>query len=156
MGAFAPFEQTSEATYDAMFGLNMKGPFFVVQQMVPLMPPGSAVIFTTSAANVKGMPMLTAYAAAKAALRSLTRTLAAELAARGIRVNAVSPGPIDTPIVQKTGVPREVIEAQMIVTNPMKRWGTSEEIAKAVAFFAFDATYTTGAELPVDGGMSQL
>jgi len=159
LGRFVPFEGTSEATYDEMFAINTKGPFFVVQRLAPLMPPGSAVVLTTSIANVKGMPMLTAYGAAKAALRSLTRTLAAELLPRGIRVNAVSPGPIATPIIHKTGVPKEAVdqmEKQMAEASPMKRFGDAAEVAKAAAFLAFDATYTTGAELPVDGGMSQL
>lgn len=159
IGRFAPFEDTTERTYDEMLGINMKGPFFVVQRLLPLMPAGGSVVFTTSIANVKGMPSLGAYAAAKAALRSLTRTLAAELAPRGIRVNAISPGPIDTPIVHKTGMPQEVVDQihkQLAESNPMKRWGESEEIARAVAFLAFDATFTTGAELPVDGGASQL
>lgn len=103
--------------------------------------------------------MISAYGAAKAALRSLARTLAAELAPRGIRVNAVSPGPIATPILMKTGMPKEMAEhflQKMEESNPMKRMGQPEEVAKAVAFLAFDATFTTGAELPVDGGLTQL
>ena len=103
--------------------------------------------------------MISAYGAAKAALRSMARTLAAELLPRGIRVNAVSPGPIATPIAEKTGMTQEMIGhvmEQMRESNPMKRIGEPEEIARAVAFLAFDATYTTGAELPVDGGLSQL
>ena len=117
------------------------------------------MVFTTSIANVKGMPGNSAYGAAKAALRSMTRSLAAELMPRGIRVNAVSPGPIETPILGKMGMPKEaanqVYETVKEVV-PMKRIGQSEEIAKAVAFLAFDATYTTGAEIPVDGGWTQL
>ncbi|MGC2487464.1 MAG: SDR family oxidoreductase, partial [Candidatus Sulfotelmatobacter sp.] len=98
------------------------------------------------------------YGAAKAALRSFARTLAAELVPHEIRVNAVTPGPIDTPIIGKA-FPAEAasqIREKMTGMVPMKRWGTSEEIAKAVLFLAFDATFTTGAELPVDGGWSQL
>ena len=158
-GQFAPFENTTETIYDEMFNLNAKGPFFAVQKLAPLMNRGAAVVLTTSLANVKGMPNLAAYAAAKAALRSFARVLAAELLPRGIRVNAVSPGPIDTPIIGKAFPDKDVaaqVTGQMREANPMKRFGTSEEIAKAVLFLAFDATYTTGAELPVDGGWSQL
>lgn len=158
-GTFAPFEGTSEAAYDEMFNLNTKGPYFAAQKLAPLMPRGSAIVLTTSAANVKGIPMLSAYGAAKAALRSLARSLAEELLPRGIRVNAISPGPIDTPVMLKTGMSKEQIghfHKQMEEGNPMKRLGRPEEIAKAAVFLAFDATFTNGHELPVDGGMTQL
>src|SRR5579859_82049 len=120
--------------------------------------PGGSVVLTTSIANVKGMAGNATYGAAKAALRSFARTLAAEWIPHEIRVNAVTPGPIDTPIVEKAFPPDAVaqIREKMIGMVPMKRWGTSEEIAKAVLFLAFDATFTTGAEIPVDGGWSQL
>jgi NAD(P)-dependent dehydrogenase (short-subunit alcohol dehydrogenase family) len=158
-GRFIPFEAVTEEVYDEMLNLNAKGPYFIVQKLVPLMPEGSSVVFTTSMANVKGVPNLSAYGAAKAALRQITRSLAAELLPRGIRVNAVSPGPIYSPILQKVGMPKEAADQvylQMKESVPMKRIGQSEEVAKAVAFLAIDATYTTGAELPVDGGWSQL
>jgi len=158
-GLFALFEQTTETIYDEMFNLNAKGPFFAVQKLAPLMNRGSSVVLTTSIANVKGMPGLAAYGAAKAALRSFARVLAAELLPREIRVNAVTPGPIDTPILNKSIPDKNMaaeVNRQMREANPMKRFGTSEEVAKAVLFLAFDATYTTGAELPVDGGLSQL
>ena len=159
-GEFVPFEAVTEKVYDEMLNLNAKGPYFIVQKLVPLMPDGSSVVFTTSLANVKGMPVLSAYGAAKAALRALTRSLAAAFAPRGIRVNAVSPGPIEsTAILQKVGMPKEAADQvylQMTESVPMKRLGQPEEVAKAVAFLAIDATYTTGAELPVDGGWSQL
>jgi NAD(P)-dependent dehydrogenase (short-subunit alcohol dehydrogenase family) len=103
--------------------------------------------------------MIAAYGGAKAALRSFARTFAAELLPRGIRVNAVSPGPTDTPIIGKAFADKDMaaqLTGQMREASPMKRFGTSEEVAKAVLFLAFDATYTTGAELPVDGGWSQL
>lgn len=118
-----------------------------------------SVVFTTSIANVKGMASQIAYGAAKAALRSFAWTLAVELLPREIRVNAVTSGPIDTPIVGKVFTGKDEaaqMREKMKDMVPMKRWGTSEEIAKAVLFLAFDATFTTGAELPVDGGWSQL
>ena len=153
----APLESVTEAVYDEMFNLNAKGPFFAVQKLAPLINRGGAVVFTTSIANVKGMPGSATYGATKAALRSFARVLAAELLPREIRVNAVSPGPTDTPIIDKAFRDMAAqIREQMTGMVPMKRWGTSEEIAKAVLFLAFDATFTTGAELPVDGGWSQL
>jgi len=159
-GQFIPFEQVTEEVYDEMLNLNAKGPYFIVQKLVPLMPQGSSVVFTTSLANMKAVPALSAYGAAKAALRSMTRSLAGELSPRGIRVNAVNPGPIgETDILQKVGMPKEAkdqVYIQMAASVPMKRLGTPEEIAKAVAFLAVDATFTTGAEIPVDGGWSQL
>lgn len=159
-GHFVPFEQVTEAVYDEMLNLNAKGPYFIVQKLVPLMPEGSSVVFTTSIANAKAVPTLSAYGAAKAALRAMTRSIAAELLPRRIRVNAVTPGPIgETDILQKVGMPKEAkdqVYMQMAESVPMKRLGTPAEIAKAVAFLAIDATFTTGAEIPVDGGWSQL
>jgi NAD(P)-dependent dehydrogenase (short-subunit alcohol dehydrogenase family) len=153
----APLESLTEAIFDDMSNVNAKGPLFTVQKLAPLINRGGSIVFTTSIANVKGMSGQLAYGAAKAAMRSFTRTLAAELIPREIRVNAVSPGPTDTPIIEKSfpGMAAQIKE-QMKSMVPMKRWGTSEEIAKAVLFLAFDATFTTGAELPVDGGWSQL
>jgi NAD(P)-dependent dehydrogenase (short-subunit alcohol dehydrogenase family) len=159
-GHFVPFEQVTEAVYDEMLNLNAKGPYFIVQKMVPLMPEGSSVVFTTSIANVKAVPTLSVYGAAKAALRAMTRSIAAELLPRGIRVNAVTPGPIgSTAVMHQVGMPKEAqdqVYLQMAESAPMKRLGKPEEIAKAVAFLAIDATFTTGAEFPVDGGWSQL
>ncbi len=128
-------------------------------RLMPFINWGGSIVLATSVANVKGMPGNAAYGAAKAALRSFARTLAAELLPREIRVNAVTPGPIDTPIVGKVFKGKDEaaqIREKMIGMIPMKRWGTSDEIAKAILFLAFDATFTTGAELPVDGGWSQL
>ena len=155
----APLESITEAVYDEMFNLNAKGPLFAVQKLAPLINRGGSVVLTTSIANVKGMPGNATYGAAKAALRSFARTLATELVPRDIRVNAVTPGPIDTPILAKMFPDKDAaaqLREKMTGMIPMKRWGTSEEIAKAVLFLAFDATFTTGAELPVDGGWSQL
>jgi NAD(P)-dependent dehydrogenase (short-subunit alcohol dehydrogenase family) len=154
-----PLDNVTEAIYDEMFNLNSKGPFFAVQKLSPLINRGGAIVLTTSVANVKGLPGQSTYGAAKAALRSFARTLATELAPREIRVNAVTPGPIDTPILDKVFPDKNVVaqvREKTIGMIPMKRFGTSEEIAKAVLFLAFDATFTTGAELAVDGGWSQL
>ncbi len=154
-----PLGNVTEAIYDEMFNLNAKGPFFAVQKLAPLINQGGAVVLTTSVANVKGLPGQATYGAAKAALRSLARTLAFELLPREIRVNAVTPGPIDTPILGKVFPDKDVVaqvREKTIGMIPMKRFGTAEEIAKAVLFLGFDATFTTGMELPVDGGWSQL
>ena len=159
LGLFAPLANTTETTFDEMFNLNAKGPFFAVQKLSPLMNQGGAVVLTTSTANIKGMPLIAAYGGAKAAPRSFARTFAAELLPRGIRVNAVSPGPTETPIIGKAFPDKDVaaqLMGQMTEAIPMKRFGTAEEQAKAVLFLAFDATFTTGAEFPVDGGWSQL
>ncbi|MCO5972447.1 SDR family oxidoreductase [Actinoallomurus soli] len=153
-----PFESMTEEVYDELFAINAKGAYFTVQRLAPLLSEGSGVVLTTSVANVKGMPMVSAYAASKAALRSMTRGLARELLPRKIRVNAISPGPIDTGILDRS-LPKEAADqtkAQMTANNPMQRFGDPGEVAKAVVFLAFDATYTTGAELTVDGGVSQL
>ena len=155
---FEPFEQMSEQAYDELFAINTKGAYFTVQKLAPLLREGSGVVLTTSIANVKGLPLISAYAASKAALRSMTRGLARELLPRKVRVNAVSPGPIDTGILKKV-MPNEAAErtkAEMIANVPMQRFGDSSEIAAAVAFLAFDATFTTGVEFAVDGGASQL
>jgi NAD(P)-dependent dehydrogenase (short-subunit alcohol dehydrogenase family) len=155
----APVESITEAAYDEMFNLNAKGPIFAVQKLAPLINRGGAIVFTTSIVNIKGMPGNAAYAGAKAAVRSFARTLPTEMLPREIRVNAVSPGPIDTPIIGKMFSDKDAaaqLGEKMTAMTPMKRFGTSDEIAKAVLFLAFDATFTTGAELPVDGGWTQL
>ncbi|MBB6670405.1 SDR family oxidoreductase [Cohnella nanjingensis] len=155
---FAPFEAVTEDVYDELLTINAKGPYFTVQKLAPLLSEGSGVVLTTSVVNVLGIPMISAYAASKAALRSMTRSMARELLPRKIRVNAVSPGPIDTGILERS-MPKAAAEqtkAQMSQENPMLRVGDPLEVAKAVAFLAFDATYTTGAEFPVDGGGSQI
>ncbi|TQS44160.1 SDR family oxidoreductase [Cryptosporangium phraense] len=155
---FAPFEAVTEQAYDEVFAINAKGPYFTVQKLAPLLNPGSGVVLTTSVVNVVGYPMVSVYAATKAALRLMARSLGRELLPAGIRVNAVSPGPIDTGILDRN-LPPEVAaqtKAQMAADNPMGRFGRPDEIARAVLFLAFEATFTTGAELTVDGGASQL
>ncbi|WP_193046772.1 SDR family oxidoreductase [Mycolicibacterium baixiangningiae] len=151
-------DETSEAEYDKLFELNTKAPYFTLQKFVPLMPVGSAVVLTTSVSNTKGIATTSVYSATKAALRSMTRTFARELIDRGIRVNAVSPGPIDTGILERTmsaEAARQFLD-QIKAANPMQRFGEPEEVAKAIIFLGFDATYTTGTELLVDGGASDL
>ncbi len=156
--ASAPFGSTTEDMFDALFDINAKGPYFTVQALAPLLREGSGVVLTTSVVNVLGLDALSAYSASKAALRSMTRTLARELLPRGVRVNAVSPGPTDTGVLDRS-VPADVAETVKDgyrSTIPMRRLGTPEEVAAAVAYLAFGATFSTGAEFPVDGGASQL
>jgi len=157
---FAPFSETTESLFDENFSTNVKGAYFTIQKAIPHLNDGASIILNTSVAGIKGTPGTSAYSATKAALRSLARTSAAELAGRGIRVNAVAPGPIVTPIFGRTGLPQEAIDD--FIKNvggsvPMKRLGQSEEVAGAVAFLASsDASYITGEELHVDGGMGQI
>jgi NAD(P)-dependent dehydrogenase (short-subunit alcohol dehydrogenase family) len=156
---FAPLEAVTEQLYDEMLDINTKGAFFTVQRLVPFIREGGSIVFNTSVVNEMGLAGSSAYAATKAALRSLTRSFAAELLEKKIRVNAVSPGPISTPIFTKMGIPAEALDgmaADFTAKNPMKRFGQPEEVARAAIFLGFDATYTTGAELPVDGGFGQL
>lgn len=154
----APVEETTSSAFDELFDLNVKAPFFTVQRFLPLLSSGSAVVFVTSVSNVQGLPSTSVYAATKAALRSLTRTFAGEFVERGIRVNAVSPGPVGTGILERS-MPADAARAfldQMAAGNPMRRLGEPEEIARAIAFLGFDATFATGVELAVDGGVTQL
>lgn len=159
IGEPVPLLALTPEIYDDIFRVNARGPFFTVQQLAPLMSPGGSVVLTTSIANGRRADAMNAYAASKAALRSMVRTLAADLLDQKIRVNAVSPGAIATTMISRSSIPEEVkqqAEAHMRDNVPMKRIGTVEEIARAVAFLAFEATFTTGAEIPVDGGQSQL
>ena len=157
---FAPVEGVSEPFYDNQFNLNVKGLFFTVQKLLPLIPQGGAVILNASIVSVKGMGTTSIYAATKAAVRSFGRTLATELAPKGIRVNTISPGPIATPIYDKLGMPKEMLDqfaAGMAQSVALKRFGQPEEIAKVALFFGSDdSSYVTGTELFVDGGLAEL
>ena len=158
-GKLLPIEQTTEAIYEEVMGSNFKGAFFTVQKALPLLRDGAAIVMNTSVADQIGLPNLSIYSASKAALRSLTRTLATELLGRRIRVNAVAPGPISSTAIQREVGSEEVKKNEEWLASqvPMKRMGTVQEVAKAVLFLAADdASYITGVELNVDGGMGQL
>jgi NAD(P)-dependent dehydrogenase (short-subunit alcohol dehydrogenase family) len=157
---FAPVEQTTEALHDEILDINFKGAFFTVQKALPLLKDGGAIVLNTSVVDRKGMPAWGVYAASKAALRSLTRTLAAELLGRRIRVNAVAPGFTWTPIFGRKEVSVEAAKQTadgFAALAPMKRLGEAEEVARGVAFLASDeASFITGVELNIDGGLGQL
>ena len=155
-----PLAETNGEHFDELFDINVKGVFFTVQSLAPLMPAGASIVLNTSWLDQVGTPGLSVLSATKAAVRSLTRTLAAELLDRGIRVNAVCPGATATPIHGKTGMSPEALAAfamQLTQRIPLKRFGEADEIAAAAVFLASDESrYMLGAELVVDGGFSQL
>ncbi len=157
---FQPFGAIEESFFDEHFDINVKGLFFTVQSALPLIPEGGSVLLTASVVSKKGFPNSSVYAATKAAVRSFGRTLAAELAPRGIRVNTLSPGPVVTPLFDKMGLSADDISqmhARMAGTTALKRMGTSEEIARAALFLASDdASLVVGAELFADGGLAEL
>lgn len=157
---FAPIEAVDEAFFDSQFDVNVKGAFFLIKHAVPVIPDGGAIILTASVAGAGGgLGGGAVYGATKAALRSLGRTVAKELTPRGIRVNTISPGPIVTPILDKNGftpAQKDAFIEGAKTRIPMGRTGTAEEVAAAALYLAADATYTTGAELFVDGGLIDL
>jgi NAD(P)-dependent dehydrogenase (short-subunit alcohol dehydrogenase family) len=162
IGEFALLGEITEAHFDKTFGINVKGLLFTVQKALPLFQDGSAgsIILNASIASSKGFEMSTVYSATKAAIRSFARTWTVDLKDRKIRVNAISPGPIDTPIfssVIQTEEQIEQIKASLVASVPMGRMGSPDEVAKAVSFLASDdSSYVTGIELFVDGGMAQI
>lgn len=160
IGRFTSLVDTTEATYDEVFSINLKGVYFTVQKALPHLNDKAAVVLNTSFIGMLGRPNTSLVSASKAAVRSLTRTFAAELIERGIRVNAVSPGAIATPFHSRTGLSQEAIEAnaqKFIAQIPMKRFGTAEEIARTVLFLSTsDSAYILGSEIAADGGISQL
>jgi NAD(P)-dependent dehydrogenase (short-subunit alcohol dehydrogenase family) len=157
---FAPFEQSSEDFFDQQFDVNVKGMYFTIQKALPLLNDGASIILNSSVAGVKGPQMATVYGATKAAVRSFARTMTTELIGRGIRVNVVSPGPIETPIFGRTGLPKDAIDewAQGVLTTvPMKRFGQPDEVAKAASFLASaESSYISGQEIFVDGGLANV
>ena len=156
----APLEEWREETWDRLMGINLKGPFFLIQALLPLLTNPSSVILCGSVSARIGLPTSSVYAASKAALLSLARTLSAELLPRGIRVNGLSPGPVETPAFTKTGLSDEALNAMMaeiIKMVPLGRMGSTAELAKAALYLASDeSSYTVGTELLVDGGMGSL
>jgi NAD(P)-dependent dehydrogenase (short-subunit alcohol dehydrogenase family) len=152
----APLGEITEEHYDSLFRANVKGPLFTVQKALPLLPDGASIILNASIVATKGLPWWSVYSATKAAVRSFARTWKTDLKARRIRVNAVSPGPIETPLLDKAGVTREQID-EFVDVVPMGRVGTPDEVAKAAVFLASnDSSYITGTELFVDGGAAQV
>ena len=157
---FAPLGTITEEFYDSIFDVNVKGLLFTVQKALPLMPEGGSIIANASVVASKGLPANSVYSATKAAVRSFARTWTTDLKSRRIRVNAVSPGSIDTPGLNDLLASSEVGEQRrkaIAGAVPLGRFGTPDEIAKAVVFLASDdASYVTGAELFVDGGFAQV
>jgi NAD(P)-dependent dehydrogenase (short-subunit alcohol dehydrogenase family) len=157
---FAPYSDSQAALFDELFATNVKGVYFTLQKALPHLNDGASVILNTSVVASKGTGNMGIYAATKAAVRSFARTAATELQGRNIRVNAVAPGPIATPIFGRSGLTEEQIEgfkAGIASRVPLGRIGRPEEIASAVAFLASnDSSYITGIELNVDGGMANL
>lgn len=155
---FAPWEQHSVEDFDLQFAINVRGPWLAIKYAIPILKDGASIIATTSVANQTGTPATSAYSATKAAVRQLVQVAAAELSPRGIRVNAVSPGPIETPIFGKTGMPAEQMEqmaGQIVSQVALGRMGKTEEVANVVLFLASDeASFVQGQEYVVDGGLT--
>jgi len=157
---FAPVNDSTEILFDEVFDVNVKGVYFTIQKALPLLNDGASIIINSSVVNETGAAGASVYAATKAAVRSFARTLTTELVDRGIRINVVSPGPITTPILGRTGLPQEQVDefARDIVSKvPMKRFGKPEEVADTVLFLATpESSYITGVDINVDGGMGQV
>lgn len=153
-------DQWDEAAFDRSFAINFKGPFFLIQALLPVFSNPASIVLTTSVNAHIGMPNTTIYGASKAALLSLVRTLSGELIPRGIRVNAISPGPIATPLYGKLGLSQkdlDSVSAGLKTQVPVHRFGEASEVAKAVVYFASDeSAFTVGSELVIDGGMINI
>ena len=160
IGIFRSLEAVTEDDFDLQMNVNLKGAFFTIQKALPLLNDNASIVLNTSINAHIGMPNSSIYAASKAAVISFARTISAELVGRGIRVNALSPGPVQTPIYDRLGMPSEQLEG--MVENiksqiPLGRFGRPEEIAKAALFLASsDSSFILGTEIIADGGMSQL
>ncbi|HYJ02528.1 MAG TPA: glucose 1-dehydrogenase [Nitrososphaeraceae archaeon] len=157
---FAPLEEISEEHFDKIFRINVKGLLFTVQKALPILEDGGSIILNASIGSSKGVGGSSVYSATKAAVRSFARTWTVDLRDRKIRVNAISPGPIDTPIfssITQNEEQSELFKKNIVNAVPMKRMGSPDEVAKAVSFLASDeSSYVTGIELFVDGGLAQI
>jgi len=157
VGKFVPFEQVTEAFYDEIMDINLKGAFFTVQKAVPLMPKGSAIVLNASINGHIALPGSSVYGASKAAMINLAKTLSVDLLEKGIRVNVVSPGPVMTPIFNRMDLPAEKLQQTkewIASLVPLKRFGTTEELASAALYLSSpESSYMLGTELIVDGGV---
>lgn len=157
---FAAFAEVDEELWDLIFNTNIKGPYFQIQALLPLLNAGASIVINGSINARIGMPNTSVYAASKAAVISLAKTLSAELLSRGVRVNVVSPGPVATPIYNKLGLDAKALEAtaaQIQSQIPLGRFGTPEEIAATVLHLSStESAFIVGTEIVADGGMSQL
>jgi NAD(P)-dependent dehydrogenase (short-subunit alcohol dehydrogenase family) len=155
-----PLEQIDPNAFDRSFAINVKGPYFLIQALLPVFANPASIVLNTSVNAHIGMPNTTIYAASKAALQSLIRTVSGELLPRGIRVNAVNPGPISTPLLRNAGLSEDqlkMVGAEIQKQVPAGRFGNASEIASAVVFLASDeAAFAVGSELTIDGGMTTL
>ena len=157
IATFGPFDAATPRNYDDMFNVNVRGLYFQLQSLLPLLGNPSSVAFTSSIAGSVAFAGTSIYSATKAAVISLGKTLAVELAPRGVRVNVLSPGPIDTPIIKKVGLPadqQKAFEETIVAKSLLKRFGTSDEVARAARFLlSEDSSNITGTELIIDGGV---
>jgi NAD(P)-dependent dehydrogenase (short-subunit alcohol dehydrogenase family) len=160
VGKFVFFDQVTEEFFDETVDINLKGVFFTVQKAVPLMPNGSAIVLNASINAHLGMPGTTVYGATKAAVVNMAKTLSADLLERGVRVNAISPGPIASALLTRDGISQEKLQKTKDWIQgqvPIKRFGTPEEIAAAVLYLtSSESAFVLGAELIIDGGMTTL
>ncbi|PUA19557.1 SDR family oxidoreductase [Glaciimonas sp. PCH181] len=156
VSVWAPIEEWTEEMFDRSFDINVKGPYFLIQALLPVFANPASVVLNTSINAHVGAAHSSVYAATKAAFLNMSKTLSSELLGRGIRVNTVSPGPVETPLYDKLGIPdayRDQVNKDIAATIPFGRFGTPEEVAKAVLYLASDESrWTVGSEIIVDGG----